>query len=60
MGASGWPSHAGVKGVGTVRMSFTSSNAPRTSRVNSSPGATSKAGGVEGLTSNKYQWVFTP
>src|SRR2546430_6486602 len=53
MGASGWPSHAGVNGVGTVLMSATSDNAPRTSRVNASPDATSKAGGVEGLTSNR-------
>src|SRR5256886_13535766 len=55
MGASGWPSHAGVNGVGTVLMSAMSENAPRTSRVNASPDATSKAGGVEGLTSNRYQ-----
>src|SRR5207247_1716486 len=55
MGASGWPSHAGVNGVGTVLMSAMSENAPRTSRVNASPVATSKAGGVEGLTSNRYQ-----
>lgn len=45
IGASGCPSQAGVKGVETARMSATSSKAPRTSIVNSSPDSTLIVGG---------------
>ena len=54
IGARGCPSHAGVKGVGTARMSSTSSNAPRTSTVNSSPESTVIVGGVWVLTKKRY------
>ena len=54
-GASGWPSHAGVNGVGTSRMSRTSANAPRTTSVTSSPESMVRAGGVSTLTEKRYQ-----
>ena len=54
MGARGCLSQAGVKGVGTARMSSTSSNAPRTSTVNSSPESTVIVGGVWVLTKKRY------
>lgn len=58
IGASGWPSHAGVNGVGTDLMSSMSSKAPRTSTVNSSPESTVITGGVRGLTENRYSVRF--
>src|SRR5215831_2231881 len=54
MGARGCPSQAGVKGVGTALMSSTSSKAPRTSIVNSSPESTVIVGGVWVLTEKRY------
>src|SRR5215510_2855579 len=54
IGASGWPSHAGVNGTGTSLMSATSAKAPRTVSCTSSPGSIVSAGGVAGLTSNRY------
>jgi Domain of unknown function (DUF1772) len=50
----GWPSQAGVNGVGTVLTSLTSSMVPRTSTVNSSPEATVIVGGVRVLTEKSY------
>jgi hypothetical protein len=58
IGARGCPSQAGVKGVGTARMSSTSSNAPRTSTVNSSPESTLIVGGVRVLTEKRYSVRF--
>ena len=52
-GASGCPSQAGVKGVGTVRMSSTSANAPRTTSDTSSPDSMVSTGGMSGLTENR-------
>ena len=56
--AKGCPSHAGVNGVGTARMSSTSSKAPRTSIVNSSPESTAIVGGVCVLTEKRYSVRF--
>ena len=49
-GASGWPSEAGVNGVGTSAMSSISSKAPSTVTSISAPGSMVSAGGVAGLT----------
>jgi hypothetical protein len=53
----GWPSQAGVNGVGTALISSTSSKAPRTSTMNSSPASTVIVGGVRVLTEKR---VFGP
>jgi len=58
IGAKGCPSQAGVNGVGTARMSSTSSKAPRTSIVNSSPESTAIVGGVCVLTEKRYSVRF--
>jgi hypothetical protein len=58
IGARGCPSQAGVKGVGTALMSSTSSKAPRTSTVNSSPEATIIVGGVWVFTEKRYSVAF--
>jgi hypothetical protein len=58
IGARGCPSQAGVKGVGTARMSSISSKAPRTSTVNSSPESTVIVGGVWVLTEKRYSVRF--
>jgi len=58
IGARGCPSQAGVNGVGTARMSSTSSKAPRTSIVNSSPESTAIVGGVCVLTEKRYSVRF--
>jgi len=58
MGARGCPSQAGVKGVGTALISSTSSKAPRTSTVNSSPESTVIVGGVRVFTEKRYSVRF--
>src|SRR6516165_10099061 len=58
IGAKGCPSQAGVNGVGTARMSSTSSKAPRTSILNSSPESTVIVGGVRVLTEKRYSVGF--
>jgi hypothetical protein len=47
-----------VNGVGTALMSSTSSKAPRTSTVNSSPESTVIVGGVWVLTEKRYSVWF--
>jgi hypothetical protein len=58
IGAKGCPSQAGVNGVCTALISSTSSKAPRTSTVNSSPGSTVIVGGVCVLTEKRYSVRF--